>query len=166
MEKALNLKFKYSEKEYAEAVKWYYSKSLNIKVDIIISVILILLGSLLWITGNDSIFNKILVLLGCILLLMMIFVLYVNPKRAFKQEPKFRDEYSLGFKDEGIIFETEHINSTIAWNHYSQVKENKDFFYLIYGKYMFTIIPKRTFASKKDEELFRKLVEEKIEKKC
>lgn len=165
MEKSLNLKFKYSEKEYAEAVRWYYSKSFNIKVDIIISVILIFLGSLFWITGNDTSLNKILVLLGCILLLMILYVLYVNPKRAFKQEPKFRDEYNLSFNDERILFKTEHINSTIDWNHYSQVKENKDFFYLIYGKYMFTIIPKRTFMSKKDEEIFRKLVEEKIEKK-
>lgn len=165
MEKSLNLKFKYSEKEYAEAVRWYYSKSLNIKVDIIISVILIFLGSLFWISGNDTSLNKILVLLGFILLLMILYVLYVNPKRAFKQEPKFRDEYNLSFNDERILFKTEHINSTIDWNHYSIVKENKDFFYLIYGKYMFTIIPKRTFMSKKDEEIFRKLVEEKIEKK-
>ena len=93
MEKLLNLKFKYSEKEYAEAVKWYYSKSLNIKVDIIISVVLIFLGGLFWISGNESILNKVLILLGCILLLMMIFVLYVNPKRAFiseKDEELFR----------------------------------------------------------------------------
>lgn len=165
MEKSLNLKFKYSEEEYAEAVKWYYSKSLNIKIDVIVSVILIFFGSIFWISGNESILNKILILLGCILLLMMIFVLYVNPKRAFKQEPKFRDEYTLIFSDEGIKFQTEHINSIIAWNHYSQIKENKDFFYLIYGKYMFTIIPKRAFIDEKGEELFRKLVEGKLEKK-
>lgn len=97
------------------------------------------------------------------MLLMMIFVLYVNPKRVFKEELKFQDEYYIGFKDEGILFQTEHINSTIAWSHYSKVKENKNFFYLIYGKYMFTIIPKRTFSN--NEELFRKLVEEKLEKK-
>lgn len=165
MEKSLNLKFKYSEKEYTEAVKWYYSKSLNIKVDILVSVIVIFLGSILWISGNESTLNKILILLGCILLLMMLFVLYVNPKRVFKQEPKFRDEYTLIFSNEGIKFETEHINSTIAWNHYSKIKENRDFFYLIYGKYMFTIIPKRAFTDKKDEELFRILVEENLEKK-
>lgn len=41
MEKSLNLRFKYTEKEYAEAVKLYYLNSLNIKIDIIISVILI-----------------------------------------------------------------------------------------------------------------------------
>lgn len=165
MEKLVCLKFKYSEKEYAEAVKWYYWQSLNIKLDIVISVILISLGSLFWITGSESIYDIILVLLGCILLLMMILVLYVNPKRIFRQEPKFHDEYKLDFNEKGILFETEHINSTIAWNHYSQVKENKDFFYLIYGKYMFTIIPKRTFMDREDEVLFRKLIEEKFEKK-
>lgn len=163
MEKSLNLRFKYTEKEYAEAVKLYYLNSLNIKIDIIISVILIFFGSFFWITESESILNKILVLLGCIMLLMMIFVLYVNPKRVFKEELKFQDEYYIGFKDEGILFQTEHINSTIAWSHYSKVKENKNFFYLIYGKYMFTIIPKRTFSN--NEELFRKLVEEKLEKK-
>ncbi len=165
MEKSLCLKFKYSEKEYAEAVKWYYSQSLNIKLDVVISVILICFGSILWISGSESILNKLLVLLGCILLLMIVFALYVNPKRTFRQEPKFRDEYNLRFNDEGILFETEHINSTIAWNHYSQAKENKDFFYLIYGKYMFTIIPKRAFMNKEEEEEFRKLVVGRLEKK-
>lgn len=165
MGKSLFLKFKYSEKEYIEAVKWYYSQSLNLKLDVVISVILICFGSLLWISGSESILNKILVLLGCILLLMIIFTLYVNPKRVFRQEPKFQDEYNLSFNDEGILFETEHINSTIAWNHYSKVKENKRFFYLIYGKYMFTIIPKRAFLNTEEEDLFRKLVEEKLEKK-
>lgn len=165
MEKPLNLKFKYTEKEYVEAVKWYYSKSLNIKIDIIVSVVFIFIGSFFWLTGDESFLNKMLVLLGSILLLMTIFVLYVNPKRIFKHEPKFQDEYKLGFKDEGILFETEHINSAIAWNHYSKVKENKSFFYLIYGKFMFTIIPKRAFQNTEEEDLFRKLVQEKLEKK-
>ena len=61
---------------------------------------------------------------------MIIFGLYVNPKRIFREEPKFQDEYNLVFKDAGILFQTEHINSTIAWNHYSKVKESKSFFYL------------------------------------
>jgi hypothetical protein len=162
VEKTLNIKFRYTEKEYSEAVKLYYSDSLNIKVDIIISIIMIFIGSFFWITGNDSIINIIAILLGCILLLMMILVLYVNPKRVFRQEPKFRDEYNLNFKNDGILFQTEHINSSIAWNHYSKIKENKNFFYLIYGKYMFTIIPKRTFSNREDEEFFRKLIGEKI----
>ncbi|MDP4144329.1 MAG: YcxB family protein [Bacillota bacterium] len=165
MENLLYLKFKYSEKEYAEAVKWYYSKSLNIKFDMVLSIILVSLGSIFWIMGSKSMLNKILVVLGCFLLLMMLFVLYVNPKRIFRQESKFQDEYKLSFNDQGILFETEHINSNILWSHYSQVKENKEFFYLIYGKYMFTIIPKRTFLNKEDETLFRKLVEEKLDKK-
>lgn len=162
MEKSLSLKFKYTEKEYTEAVRWYYSQSLNTKLDVVISVILISLGSLFWITGSESIYDLLLILLGCILLVMMMLVLYVNPKRIFRQEPKFHDEYKLNFNEKGILFETEHINSTIAWNHYSQVKENKNFFYLIYGKYMFTIIPKRTFMNREDEVLFRKLIEEKL----
>ena len=163
VEKPITLKFKYTEKEYVEAVKWYYSKLSNVKLDVIISIVLIVLSGSLWVTGGKETYFAGIFLLGCIMLLIIIFALYINPKRNFKQELKFHDEYNLSITDEGISFQTVNISSMIAWNHYSKVKENNNFFYLIYGKYMFTIIPKRTFINKNEEELFRKLVEEKLD---
>ena len=152
MDESLDLKFKYTEKEYTEAVKWYYSNLLNSKIDIIASLISIFIGSFYWVTGSDSIIFKFLVAIGCLLLIMIIIVLYVNPKRFYKMQPKLHDEYNISFSYEGIIFRTININSTIAWNHYSKVRESKKFFYLIYGKFMFTIIPKRTFINNEQEE--------------
>jgi len=46
MDESLDLKFKYTEKEYTEAVKWYYSNLLNSKIDIIASVISVFMVSL------------------------------------------------------------------------------------------------------------------------
>jgi len=163
MGKLSDLKFKCTEKEYCSATKWFYLNNSKIKIDIILSVVLILIGSLFWISGSNSIFNKMIPIFGCIFLLVILFVLYVNPKRDFKKDPKHGDEYKLSFKEEGITFQSEHINSTIRWNNYLELMENKSFFYLIFGKYMFTILPKKSFKNDEEQDLFRKLVNKKLE---
>lgn len=40
MEEFININFKYTEKGYTEAMRWYYFSSLRIKFDFILAVIL------------------------------------------------------------------------------------------------------------------------------
>jgi hypothetical protein len=99
---------------------------------------------------------------GVLFLSILTYAIFINPKRIFRSEPKFRDEYFLSFSNDGIAFKTEHINSNLQWNHYIKFSENREFYYLIYGAFMFTIIPKRAFEDKGNEEQFKKLLIEKI----
>ena len=80
----------------------------------------------------------------------------------FKREPKFREEYRLTFAPEQIRFQTASIDSTLQWSHYGRVLEGTSVFLLIYGKGLYTVIPKRSFTSEAHLEAFRTLVKEKI----
>lgn len=163
--KSIDLRFQYTDNEYADAIKCYYLSLVNVKLDIIFSIFFVCIGSFFWLTGSESIINKIVIFPASILLLMLIFVIYINPKKTFRQQPKFQNEYNISFSVEGIHFQTENINSSIEWNHYLKTIENKRFFYLVYGKNMFTIVPKRSFMNDEEEALFREMVNEKIGKK-
>src|SRR5690242_3720251 len=107
----IDVHFKYTEKEYASAVKWYYMKSSSIIIDFIIAVTIIATGSFLLLYNHNSIINMFMVALGILFLSILIYAIYINPIRIFRSEPKFRDEYFLSFADESISFKTENINS-------------------------------------------------------
>ena len=162
METTININFKYTEKEYVNAVKWYYMNSSRIIFDFIVAVIIIIIGSFLQFNNPKSVSNVFIMAAGVLFLLILVYAIYINPKRIFRSEPKFKYEYHLIFSNDGIEFKTEHINSNLQWNHYVKFSETKEFYYLIYGTFMFTIIPKRAFENKSNEEEFKKLLIDKI----
>ena len=82
----------------------------------------------------------------------------------FKRNPKFRDEYTLTFKQENLHFKTISIDSTLLWSHYDSVIEDSILFLLNYGKSMYTVVPKRAFKNEDEINQFRKLVQTNITK--
>lgn len=80
----------------------------------------------------------------------------------FQRNPKFREEYHLTFSRENIHFKTTSLDSTLQWTHYERVIESPDLFLLMYGKGLYTLIPKRCFASSEEISTFRALLDQSI----
>ncbi|WP_310481664.1 YcxB family protein [Chamaesiphon sp. VAR_48_metabat_403] len=83
-------------------------------------------------------------------------------KIEFQRNPKFREEYHLTFSREHIQFKTVSIDSTLQWTHYEHIIESPDLFLLMYGKGLYTLIPKRCFRSTQDINAFRDLLSQTI----
>jgi hypothetical protein len=83
-------------------------------------------------------------------------------KIDFQRNPKFREEYHLTFSRENIHFKTASLDSTLQWTHYERVIESPDLFLLMYGKGIYTLIPKRCFNSREEIDAFRALVNQTI----
>jgi YcxB-like protein len=83
-------------------------------------------------------------------------------KIEFQRNPKFREEYHLTFSLENIHFQTASIDSTLAWTHYERIVESPDLFLLMYGKGLYTLIPKRCFNSNEEINAFRALIDRAI----
>ena len=84
----------------------------------------------------------------------------------FRRNPKFREEYCLTFSPESIHFKTASIDSTLQWDYYERIIENSRLFLLMYGKGLYTLIPKRCFHSDEELNTFRALIEEKIPRRA
>lgn len=106
----------------------------------------------------------------CVLMLALAPLEWVNllspfPLRvriAFRRNPQFREPYQLTFDEEGIRFETLTIDSRIDWSHFSQVLEDGQLFLLVYGQWLYSVIPKRTFAGAEEIDAFRILLRQHI----
>ncbi len=83
-------------------------------------------------------------------------------KIEFQRNPKFREEYHLTFSREHIHFKTASIDSTLQWTHYERAIESSDLFLLMYGKGLYTLIPKRCFQSSEEIDAFRTLIDQSI----
>ena len=83
-------------------------------------------------------------------------------KIEFQRNPKFREEYHLTFSRESIHFKTASLDSTLQWTHYESVIESPDLFLLMYGKELYTLVPKRCFNSNEEMDAFRALVSQAI----
>ncbi|MGE5397577.1 MAG: hypothetical protein ACM3MK_08620 [Chitinophagales bacterium] len=104
MGETVSVKFFNNEKEYIEATQLYYSQSKRTLFDTIIEIILIIIGIVCWLKFGFS-WAWIICLIGGILGLTLRYIAYyVMPSIRFKQEPKFQDEYTLTFSDEGLEF--------------------------------------------------------------
>jgi hypothetical protein len=86
----------------------------------------------------------------------------ITARILFRRNPKFREEYHLTFSQENIHFQTASIDSTLQWSHYERLVESPTLFLLMYGKGLYTVVPKRCFPSDDELDAFRGLLRDRI----
>jgi hypothetical protein len=166
---SVKLNFKYTEEEYLAAARLLVWRSKETLIRLVASYTLISFGLILLFLLTDlglPLWFPIILLLLVGVALFHGFLIDL-PRRYFRSDPKFREEYDLSFSDEGIGFKTTSINASIAWSLYTGILENERFYLLIYGKNIasVSIIPKRAFRDSRDEAAFREMLRRHIDRR-
>jgi hypothetical protein len=164
---SVQLSFRHDEKEFLAATRLYFRHCTELVVRLsLVGVLFVALLLLL-----NALVDFILPLWAVIIFIGLAWLGWFHgvvidlPRARFRNDPKFRDEYHLTFRDENIEFKTENINATYNWNFYTGVIENDKFYLLIYGKNMhsFSVLPKRAFRDSNQETLFRRMLRRKLD---
>jgi hypothetical protein len=158
----INLSFRYSESDYVRALRAHYASHVRLRLDSLVTVILVGVGLYLWRLPNLHWLGLACIVVAAVFALILIAMFTVIPPLAFRREPKFRDDYSLTFSPEGIHFRTAHIDSQLQWSMYSRALVDTHSYVLYYGSRQFTVIPKRVFQSIEQQQAFEQLVSEHI----
>lgn len=158
----VQLIFRHTEQEYLAAVRYYVWHSKELLARMIIFYVLVSTGMALLLLLFGFPFPLWAVIAFIVLAGVALFQGYLVdlPRRYFRGDPKFRDEYTLTFTDAGIEFRTTHLNATLAWSLYTDVVETDQFYILVYGKGIHTlsILPKRAFTDVNQESTFRQML--------
>ena len=154
----VDLHFKYTADEYAAAARMFMLRTPAIIVRLGIFITLFTLGIFMLLAAFDT--DLLLPLFGTAAIFtgLVAGLFFGLPKQRFQSDPKYRDEYFLEFSDAGILFKTDHIDAQVRWNLYTDVLEDERFYVLVYGKNMFSVIPKRAFKGPQQEARFRELL--------
>ena len=163
---SVQLSFRHTEQEYLAAVRYYVWHSKELLLRMIIVYVLVSTGMVLLLQLFGSPFPLWVVIAFIVLAGVALFQGYLVdlPRRYFRGDPKFRDEYNLTFTDAGIEFRTTHLNASLAWSLYTDVIEIDKFYILVYGKgiHSLSILPKRAFTGGQ-ETTFRQMLRRHVD---
>ena len=161
----VRVKFVNSEADYVEASIAYAYGSWRAGLDLIIEILGIIVGIILLAVFGFSWILILLILGGMLGLIISFLGYFIFPRIRFRSEPKYKQEYRLEFDDEGIRFNTDSIESKLDWIIYNKLIETGNLYILIYGKYSFSIIPKRVLLTEADRIEFNVLMDKYIKEK-
>jgi hypothetical protein len=164
---AVQLTFRYEEKEYLAATRLYFWRSTQL-LNTLIALYVVFAGAVLVV---DGLIEFVLPLWSVVAFILLAGVAWFHgyivdlPRSYFRGDPKFRDEYTLTFTDAGIDFKTENMSAKIAWSFYTGVIENESFYLLVYGNniHSVSVIPKRAFRDSKQEATFRQMLRRHVD---
>ena len=159
----VNLSFRYTEQDYARALRAHYASRLRLPFDIAVIAGVAIIGVYEWRSGSHG-FGTILLCLSGSFALMLVAAFAFIPAIAFRSQPKFRDEYSLSFSPQGVHFRTAHIDSDLKWGMYTGALVDAYSFILYYSPQQFTVIPKRVFENASERQTFEELLLQNVSK--
>lgn len=162
MNSTVHLSFRYSESDYVRALRAHYASRLRLRLDIIATIVLAVVGIYFWPSPSDHWLGVVCAAGSMALALILIGAFFVIPPLTFRSNPKFRDDYSLTFSQEAIHFQTAHIDSRLQWSLYSRALVDKYSYVLYYGWRDFTVIPRRVFQSAEQQEAFEQLLAQHV----
>jgi len=143
----INVSFRDAESDSVRALRTHYGLHLRLRLDVVVTVILMAIGAWLWRLPDVHWFGVGCVIISVGFFLMLAAAFTIIPQLVFRREPKFRDYYSLTFSSEGIHFRTSHVDSQLQWSMYSRAVVDAHSYLLYYGARQLTVIPKRVFQS-------------------
>lgn len=161
MNRLVDLHFTYTEREYVAAVREYY-QTFHSRVAAAFSFVIFILGLGMWLLDGDAYASVIMTLGGLPFLCSYAVNFHLLPRRLYRSNPQFRETYHIHFSDDGLVFKSTGLESSLRWGFYRKVVEAPDFYYLCYGKDNYTLIPKRAFASVEQEDTFRAIVNQHV----
>ena len=164
---SVQLNFQLTEKEYIAATRFYVLHSSQLLLGLITFYVLFSAGLVILtvVLGFALPTWALAALIGLLGISMWHRYVIDLPRRYFRGDPKFREEYHLTFSDGGIEFQTQSVNAMIAWNMFTRVLENDKFYLTVYGRdlHSVSVIPKRAFVNSKQEANFRELLRRHID---
>lgn len=151
--------FTYTQSEYVKAERQYLIASkLLPKRTIVIAALYLPLSIFYLFLASFNVLSIVGVAIAVLAIAFGCAVYFYAPGYRFKQTAKFQEEYKLKFSDDGIEFTTPTLHSDLKWGVYSAFIETDQFYFLIQVPRIYTLIPKRVFASVADQRSFEKLI--------
>jgi hypothetical protein len=163
MEAPIKIEFDHRVEEHVSASRLYYSKRTRwAKTDKVVAFLLVLFGTVLVILVGFQWWSVIWFVLAALEFFNLLSIDPLVVRWQFKATPKFNERNTIVFEHDGIHFRTPTIDARLKWETYSEMLENDEVFLLVYGKRMYSVIPKRAFQGETEKERFRHLIAQRL----
>lgn len=156
--KTVQLVFQYTQREYVKAGQQYLIANKTIrKYDAVLFALFALFATGYLFLSSFGTLSIVMFLLMLIVTGVAIFLYFFVPALKFKGASKYHEAYAMTFSPEAITWKTASVESELKWTVYSALWESDDFYFLIQGPQMYTLIPKRAFAGPEEKQAFEEM---------
>lgn len=157
------LKFNYEISDLIRAYRRYRSKTLLYKIGLALAAICLLVG--IWGLVQFNLDTTAVLLFLLALMLAFDLVRLLRLWLSFKRnEQLYTKDIEVRIEDGGIHSKTDDAESFVKWERFDEVMEDEQLFLLIYGKWMYTTIPKRVFSDPVQVEIVSEVFREYVVK--
>ena len=158
----VRLSFTYTEDEYVSAARLFFSRDSETKFRRYLSLGFFAFALLVAWLADDFYVTTAVLFSGLIVLARYWYVYSALPRSYFRNNPKFREPHELTFADDAILFRSRDMASRLEWGFYTKALETPEHFFLVYGRDMFSLLPKRVFRDRRQESELRELLRRKL----
>ncbi|MCK5646347.1 MAG: YcxB family protein [Anaerolineales bacterium] len=159
----ITIKYNYKISDLIRAYRRYRSKTLMYKIGLALGAICLIVG--IWYLVQFNLDTAAVLLFLLALMLAFDLVRLLRIWLAFKRNEKlYTKEIEVRIEDGGIHSKTDDAESFFKWERFDEVMEDEQFFLLIYGKWMYTIIPKRIFSDPTQMQIVSEMFREHVVK--
>lgn len=158
----MTIHFNYNKKQVIQGLRYHFFTRPEIKFLIIIINVFALLSALLFY------FRKIqpmsFLLFSGLWLVLMLVIWKVLPTSIYNKAQTFKEDFSIDFKDDGLLLSNDRGSKKWEWQLFSNFLETPYFFHLYFDSRSFFLIPKDAFKDIPDIQSARSLLKEHIRK--
>jgi hypothetical protein len=159
---SISVRFALTWQEYYAAQRFLARRTSGIAAEKFLGVVLLVLGAAIWYTGGLDPYSLSLLAAGIMLSLVPPLLRRLALKRKWAREPLHRAEHIISFDEDGISYTQGPVASRLDWGYFQRLIEGRDWFLLTYSGDIFSLIPKRAFASEQVLREFRALAAAKL----
>jgi hypothetical protein len=161
----IDTRFSLSWEEYYTAWRFLKRRSSEYAPEKIAGATLVLMGIAIWMLGGHALFVIVGVCTGLAAIISVPMLYRLGLRHRWAREPLHGIEHQVSFSEEGIHYLQGPTESHLDWGFYERLIESEDGFLLICGEDVFSLIPKRAFASAEAINDFRALAEKKFQRR-
>jgi len=162
MSSMVSLHFRYTEEEFIAATRLYLLRTPRTLARLGLFSGMFTLGFYWLFSLTAGMPAAFLLILPIIMFALCYSTFYAMPRKAYARDPRNKEEFFWQFSEAGITQKTSLSEASIRWELFTKVLANRQFYVLGYGKNMFTMIPRRAFATPAQEAAFVALLRRKI----
>jgi YcxB-like protein len=159
----ISLKVNYKEEDYIPALRTYLLRKPKF-IALFTFLYLLTIAFLRVLLGGGAPFELDLFLLYSIttLLCFVGLLFYVLPHQRYRHSFKSVEEHRFHIAEQGIFYETDYANGVLPWRRCTKLLERKHFYLFEHDRRRITVIPKRVFKDRLEENEFREILKSKL----
>ena len=165
----ISLKFKYTESEIAESLRKFIFTPKRIFITFFFTILILIIfiyATWLYLEHKNFFLYVITFFVFILMCCTVIYQIFIFPKIYYRRNPEYHEERTMILSESDISSKIENYKDIkYDWIHFNKIKEDEKYYFLYPSKLkntLYLIIPKRVFKDESEEQVFKELVNRKL----